>query len=340
MKARHIIILMTSLFCITGVELRAQDPHFSQYYNSPLYQNPSLTGNFPGQYRFQLNYRSQWNSVTVPFQTMMAAFDMTPTRRVFRKDRMSAGFTVLRDKAGDSDYGIFVAGINMAYHLTLNRKATNILSFGVQAGFAQRSINYAALRFPGQFDGSVYDPGLGNGENFSFNNLAYTDLGSGITWSFSEQKTRYQFGISANHLNRPALSFMENVDVRLEPRVTIQGQVSFPLDENWEMIPSFQVENQDHYNKVLLGSLFKFDNPIKSGQGASFYGGVFTRLNDAAILAAGLEYSMYNFCVSYDINYSSLHPASAYQGGFEISLAMIMHKQSKKIRREISCPVF
>lgn len=342
MKALQLISLLMCFIFMTAIEndVLSQDPHFSQYYNSPLYQNPANTGDFPGQYRFQLNYRSQWNAVTVPFQTMMAAFDMTPSRKVFKKNRISAGFTVLRDKAGDSEYGIMEAGLNLAYHKSLNRRGTHIVTIGAQAGYAQRSINYAALRFPGQFDGSVYNPGIGSGENFALNNLGYPDLGAGISWRFSERKNRYQLGFSATHLNRPGLSFMDNNDVRLEPRYSCQGQLIFPIQDNWEMIPSCQFERQDRYSKFMIGSLFRYNNPFKGSQGATFYGGLFTRWNDAAILAAGMEYSMYNFCMSYDVNYSSLHPASAYQGGFEASLSVILHKQTKKIRREISCPVF
>ena len=47
----------------------AQDPHYSNWQMSPLNQNPANTGMFEGDARFILNYRNQWQSVKVPYNT-------------------------------------------------------------------------------------------------------------------------------------------------------------------------------------------------------------------------------------------------------------------------------
>ena len=41
--------------------LYAQDPHFSQFFSSPLTLNPAFTGKFDGAVRFIGDYRNQWN---------------------------------------------------------------------------------------------------------------------------------------------------------------------------------------------------------------------------------------------------------------------------------------
>ncbi len=46
-----------------------QDIHFSQFFETPLLRNPALAGIFTGDLRVQALYRTQWNSVTVPYQT-------------------------------------------------------------------------------------------------------------------------------------------------------------------------------------------------------------------------------------------------------------------------------
>ena len=38
----------------------AQDIHFSQWYNNPLFSNPALTADFDGDYRITANQREQW----------------------------------------------------------------------------------------------------------------------------------------------------------------------------------------------------------------------------------------------------------------------------------------
>src|ERR1700709_1512597 len=41
----------------------AQDHLYSQFFNSPLYLNPALTGQFKADLRMNLIYRNQWTNV-------------------------------------------------------------------------------------------------------------------------------------------------------------------------------------------------------------------------------------------------------------------------------------
>ena len=56
-------------FILLAVAPKAQDLHFSQFYEAPLLRNPALAGLFEGDVRAQLVYRNQWGSVTTPYQT-------------------------------------------------------------------------------------------------------------------------------------------------------------------------------------------------------------------------------------------------------------------------------
>jgi len=64
-----------SLFLLTGTLLlsahntRAQDIHFSQFYEAPLLRNPALAGIFTGDYRIQTLFRDQWNSFNNAYRT-------------------------------------------------------------------------------------------------------------------------------------------------------------------------------------------------------------------------------------------------------------------------------
>ncbi|MEY2899012.1 MAG: hypothetical protein RL138_1065, partial [Bacteroidota bacterium] len=75
-NARNYLFLFISLLILNGA-VNAQDIHFSQYYLSPLTQNPSLTGSFSELYRFSAIYRNQWYSVSnQPFQTGAISYDV------------------------------------------------------------------------------------------------------------------------------------------------------------------------------------------------------------------------------------------------------------------------
>ena len=76
MKLRRIHVLTLALNLLILTNLRAQDIHFSQYNGSLLNLNPAFTGFFDGDYRVNGIFRSQWQSVPVPYKTVGFAADM------------------------------------------------------------------------------------------------------------------------------------------------------------------------------------------------------------------------------------------------------------------------
>ena len=48
----------------------SQDINFSQFYELPLLRNPALAGIFSGDIQITSAFRSQWQSVTVPYRTI------------------------------------------------------------------------------------------------------------------------------------------------------------------------------------------------------------------------------------------------------------------------------
>ena len=60
MKLRATILF---LFVLKAASIHAQDPHFTQFYTSPLTVNPAYTGFFEdANWRVISNYRRQWVS--------------------------------------------------------------------------------------------------------------------------------------------------------------------------------------------------------------------------------------------------------------------------------------
>ena len=49
--------------------IKAQDIHFSQFWETSLLRNPSLAGLFEGDLRVQTIYRDQWNNLTNAYRT-------------------------------------------------------------------------------------------------------------------------------------------------------------------------------------------------------------------------------------------------------------------------------
>lgn len=72
MRKLILIGLMLSGFII---DAHAQDPHFSQFFASPLTLNPALTGKFDGNLRATGNYRNQWPTINRAFTTTTVSVD-------------------------------------------------------------------------------------------------------------------------------------------------------------------------------------------------------------------------------------------------------------------------
>mgnify|MGYP003704977503 CR=1 FL=1 len=91
--------LIMSIMIMQSIVAYSQDVHFSQIFETPLLRNPSLAGIFKGDIRFQSVYRTQWNSVTTPYQT-------TSLSGEFKKqignnyDYITIGGQIVYDKEG------------------------------------------------------------------------------------------------------------------------------------------------------------------------------------------------------------------------------------------------
>src|SRR3569832_1694038 len=81
----------------------AQDIHFSQFYESAILRNPALTGIFTGEYKVTAIYRSQWSSVSKPFQTALISGETRIPVSEDIHDFVSIGLVAYYDKAGSID---------------------------------------------------------------------------------------------------------------------------------------------------------------------------------------------------------------------------------------------
>src|SRR4051794_27402668 len=92
------IILSVLLILLTAGGVFAQDPQFSQYYQSPLYLNPGFTGITPQQ-RAVFNNRIQWPNLPQAYTTFAASYDIWV-------DELRSGFGIIAmtDKMGSAGW--------------------------------------------------------------------------------------------------------------------------------------------------------------------------------------------------------------------------------------------
>jgi type IX secretion system PorP/SprF family membrane protein len=337
---RHLLIVL--LCAVIGISSsKGQDVHFSQFNNAPLYLNPANAGLFNGKYRIALNFRNQWRAVTTPFKTYAASFDLPLVRRLFGKDMIGAGFLFMRDKAGDSDYGLTQANLSVTYMKALNYRGTNYLSIGFMAGTAQRTIDYSKLYYDNQFDGESYNPLINNGETFNTTRFSFADISTGLQWLMQEKSgITYTAGLGLFHLNKPNQSLFKDQNIPLEQRLSLNANVSVPVDNHWTAVPAVYFSSQKQFRELVIGGTARYNRNMTDPYSPTLIGGLFTRWGDALIFSAGAEYRQICGTISYDVNYSRLRAASDYRGGLEIGIIAHLFGSVTKLRREITCPIF
>ena len=331
------VLLLTYVLIFCNVILVAQDIHFSQFYQSPLTLNPALTGQFDGDYRFAGNYRNQWSSVTVPFQTFSLSVN---AREPFKQKDIGAGILFVHDHTGDSKFRTTIFNVSGAYKFKINTDSTQFLSVGGMFGVTRKSLNFQFLTFDAQYNGFQYDASLPNGESFtnSRQTLINVHLGVSHEWNFGT-RNKLTSGIAGFNLTSPKESYFGNKSIALDRRIVLHSQLNYQVAQNYDVIPTLLYMNQGTYNEFVLGALGKFvvdDTPGVMYKAA--YAGILFRTRDAGYLTAGYQYRNWDVSISYDFNFSTLTPASNGLGGIELAAIYILKQfKPQKVKHRI-CP--
>ncbi len=326
------------MFCLTFFKVQAQDIHFSQYNQQPLFLNPAFAGVNGCDYRVAATYRSQWAGLG-RFNTVAASADMAILKKTKKSNYGGIGISFFNDRAGDLSFSTTQANIHLSYTVLLNNKGTQTLTTGLVGGVGQRSIDFSKITTDSQFGDMGFDPTAATGENFANNRKLYADVGAGMLWSYTHKKnTNVYMGVAITHVNQPNLSFFDDRTEKLYMKATIHGGAYFKMSRMTQLMPSFMYLNQGPHNQLNVGALVKMRLSSIPSNTTAFYVGGYYRLQDAIILAARFDISGFNIGVSYDLNVSKLTKATKLNGGPEISLIYSGCLKNKK-SNAVFCPV-
>jgi len=317
--ALRIWVLLLLLFSKHSI---GQDLHYSQYYNSPLNLNPALTG-ANADYRMVLNTRSQWKSVTVPYRTYSAAFDMKAIGIGTFHPNTGVGLMVNSDVDGDSHLRTTNINFTTGFQQTLDADSINIISIGVLLGYTQKSFDINGLSFNNQFTGDFFDPTAPTGEPVTDDKMGYFDLGIGLHGQLFKNETRqFQLGVALHHINRAKNSFYNSGNVKIMPRLTAYAHWQQQVN-NVTIIPHLLYMRQNTLQQIHFGGHIQWH---KFEKVSLLEAGVSYRWADAIVLQTGLGLKNLYVGLSYDINISQLTNASKGRGGFEAALIYKIYK--------------
>ena len=316
---------------------KAQDYRFSQFYNAPLVLNPAMAGIQDADYRLNVSYNTQWQSISNAYKTSSGSFDMPMFGDVAGMSKMGMGLSYLSDKAGTTNYGFTSINYAIAYHLKTTRFAQ--LSAGLMLGYGQSNVNLSNVKWEDQHNGNNYDPSAASGESVFVEQVRYFDAGLGGIWTYydPDYDRKFEIGISGMHLNFPNHSFKAQYQDRLKPKIQLHAGMDMGF-ANFILKPKIQVMNQGPSYFVNVGSLASFrlgDQPDSRFTNAyvasSFDIGMFYRFRESLMITAQYEHKKHLLVgLSYDFILSDLSSVSR-SGGFEIALRYQGQFKNQKI---------
>lgn len=322
----------------------AQDPHFSQFYKAPLLRNPSLAGIFDGDVRVQTVFRSQWGTITTPYQTgSLSAEYKLPVGK--SNDYITTGLQMLYDRAGTINFTTTQIFPAVNYHKALSDDKTKYLSLGFMGGFVQRSIDRSKITTNNEYDGNGYNPSLGDGEVLAQNKYTYPDGSVGMSFNSSigdKPENNYYIGLAYHHFNRPKNSFYKDPSIELKPKWQFSTGVKLSVNDNTFVTMYGEQSIQGPFSESIAGAMYaiKLGNEYDEVNYVVQFGG-FMRWHDAFIPVIQLDYSPWSITVSYDANISDLKTASQTASAFELSVSFAAFtNRYNSTRNAVMCPRF
>jgi type IX secretion system PorP/SprF family membrane protein len=320
----RIRIILFILFLVTGgMTLRAQDLHFSQWFNEPLLTNPANTGFIPdADYRLGANYRNQWSTVmSQPYKTMSVWGDAQVFRSRIQSGWLGLGGAILHDVAGTGSLTTTQIFGSVAYHQMLGY--SSLLSIGFNTGWVNKNINNSNLKFPDQFDGKFFDSNVPTSVVIDKPNINYFDMQVGMNYAFFPDKNTYlNAGFSIQHINGPQESFFNSDPVGYSNKIParfigfING--SFKTSDMVIINPMAYYTVQADAHELVAG--FNVQYNLTGDGEQELIGGLYYRPGDAFIPMVGFVYKNIRLMFSFDVTTSSLTQYNNGNGAWEFAV--------------------
>ncbi len=243
--------------CILTTQTFAQDHMYSQFFNSPLYLNPSLTGQFEGDIRLNMIYRNQWSGLGDNLSYISASADVNIPG-------FGGGIGLMFNRSSEGVAYLVKNNIAATYSYSVGGDDF-VTSFGIQAGLTNRTIDWSKLVFGDQVDMRLgYIPGSVSSAEFpDMTSKYFFDAAAGINMVYKS----FMVGASFYHINKPNESF-SGAEAKLPIRCTANASYRIPLsynsgyggrdDDGPYLIPSVVYYQQDQFRSMSMGAQFKY----------------------------------------------------------------------------------
>ncbi len=336
--------ILYSLLCIViffGINssVKAQDLHYSQFYNSPMNVNPALTGVFNGDHRFVGSLRDQWRFVPVPWFTFSGAYDQKLHIGVTEKSFWSAGANFNYDSQGDSRINLATLNLTGSYNRIIN--PNNVITGGLLLGYSTRGFSVTDLTWDKQWDGNTFDVTTGSGENFDATRVSFLETAAGINYRWQKtNRTKLDVGLGVFHLIEPSVSYYAGDTEKLPRRYNVMALGNIQLLDAVDLQMHGLYQRQEEYSELVIGALGKFFVNQKRGKETQIHLGFGYRTSGSLIPTFAIDYRGVYVSFSYDADVTNFNDlADSNRGGPEFHVRYII-KHVKQMKKFKVCPIY
>ena len=310
-----VLYLLLSSFIVRA----QQDANFTQYIFNTVYVNPAYSG-YKGNIYLQSTYRKQWSGVEGAPSSFSFSADAA-----LANEKVGLSFIINSDKIGAqsnlSAYGGY------AYHIQLNEYSSSKISFGLNIGFIQASLNGRV--FDPNEEGDSFIPaantnsllpdarfGLLYANDFLFTGISATNLLS--KFSFGQQKSEWYVGLKPHLYFLGGLILHASEDIVVKPMFLLKDDFGGPtnLDVNGFILLR---------ERIWIGAMYRtavklYDKPHLQKD-----------LSKSSSTGALLElFPSPNIRIGYSFDYSLNKLRNLNNGTHEISIGLYLRDNSNK----------
>lgn len=293
------LLLLPIIFISTGLFAQQATQYSLQMFNEAGI-NPAYAG-LDNSLVLTGIYRNQWQGL-----------DQSPNQQNINIHmpvyRLSGGIGINVDNDRLGLERNLLATLDYNFHLPLNRSSK--ISFGIGAGFFQKSLDGSDIRTP---EGIYSTGGINHNDNLPLpeRNISITTptFNAGVYY----KSDALEIGLSSRNIQEPEL-IGDNFSTTLSRNYFLTASYNLDLSGNISLHPSILVKTDQTEWQSEISLLVKYDDNI-------FLGGSFRGYNsntiDAVALIAGLNISeKIKVAYAYDLTLSKLNWVS--NGGQEI----------------------
>jgi type IX secretion system PorP/SprF family membrane protein len=322
---RKVLLLLCSLVAYLGAN--SQSYHFSQFYSTPLLNNPALTGYTDGPYRIATNFRSQWQMGGSPYTTASLSADFSPLRNHLAEgNRLGIGISLLTDQSLNGALQTNSISLSTAYNLTLDYDGAHHLGLGLQGSYHQRRIDFTKLTFENQYLTGGFSQNIPVAESYSQNAKAYIDLNTGLLYNYSSDGKSFFASLGAYNL----LQHRENIQVdefKMPVRYSFNGGGQLDVGYAGTLYYSLNHLKQGTASSTTLGGAYGLQ--ISEEKKQEFDLGLWYRFNDAIIPYLGYQLKTVQVGLSYDYTTSKDKTSSQIRNAFELSFVYLAEDKTE-----------